>query len=68
MGTSALFVSAGGYHHHVGLNTWNGVGAPAPPAGSQGLRRYEIVLPDEAESRAGRIALARRGNRDGTRG
>lgn len=49
MGTSALFVSAGGYHHHVGLNTWNGVGAPAPPAGSQGLRRYEIVLPDEAE-------------------
>lgn len=49
MGTSALFVSAGGYHHHVGLNTWNGVGAPAPPAGSQGLRRYEVLLPDETE-------------------
>lgn len=49
MGTSALFVSAGGYHHHVGLNTWNGVGAPAPRAGSQGLRRYEVLLPDEAE-------------------
>lgn len=49
MGTSALFVSAGGYHHHVGLNTWNGAGAPAPPSGSQGLRRYEMVLPDETE-------------------
>ena len=42
----ALFVSAGGYHHHVGLNTWAGVGAPSPPAGAQGLDRFEIVLPD----------------------
>ncbi len=41
----ALFVSAGGYHHHVGLNTWAGPGAPAPPDGSRGLRRFEIVLP-----------------------
>ena len=42
----ALFVSAGGYHHHVGLNTWAGVDAPAPPDGAQGLDRFEIVLPD----------------------
>ena len=40
----ALFVSAGGYHHHIGLNTWNSAGA-APPAGSIGLRSLEIVLP-----------------------
>lgn len=45
----ALFVSAGGYHHHVGLNTWAGVGAPAPPPGSRGLRTFTIVLPDTAE-------------------
>ena len=41
----ALFVSAGGYHHHLGLNTWAGEGAPAPPPGSRGLREFEIVLP-----------------------
>ncbi len=40
----ALFVSAGGYHHHLGLNTWAGEGAPPPPEGSRGLRRFEIVL------------------------
>jgi catechol 2,3-dioxygenase len=43
----ALFVSAGGYHHHLGLNTWAGEGARRPPSGSRGLRRFEIVLPDE---------------------
>jgi catechol 2,3-dioxygenase len=42
----ALFVSAGGYHHHVGLNTWAGEGVPPPPEGSRGLRQFEIVLPD----------------------
>jgi catechol 2,3-dioxygenase len=41
----ALFVSAGGYHHHLGLNTWAGEGAPPPPEGSRGLRQFEIVLP-----------------------
>jgi catechol 2,3-dioxygenase len=44
----ALFVSAGGYHHHVGLNTWAGVGAPPPPPGARGLVRFEVVLPDGA--------------------
>lgn len=43
------FVSAGGYHHHIGLNTWLGQGAPAPPAGALGLRYFTIVLPDETE-------------------
>jgi catechol 2,3-dioxygenase len=43
----ALFLSAGGYHHHVGLNTWMGEGAPPPPAGARGLDRYEVVVPGE---------------------
>ncbi len=47
-GPSALFVSAGGYHHHIGLNTWAGVGAPPPPADAVGLRYYEIVVPGKA--------------------
>jgi len=47
-GSSAAFVSAGGYHHHVGFNTWAGVGAPPPPAGAIGLRHFEIVLPTPA--------------------
>jgi catechol 2,3-dioxygenase len=41
----ALFVSAGGYHHHLGLNTWAGEGAPPAPEGARGLRQFEIVLP-----------------------
>ena len=44
----ALFLSAGGYHHHLGLNTWQSQGAPAPPDGALGLDRYELVLPDAA--------------------
>lgn len=42
----ALFISAGGYHHHVGLNTWAGVGAPPPPPMTAGLRSFAVVLPD----------------------
>lgn len=38
----ALFVAAGGYHHHLGLNTWVGVGAPPPPANAVGLRGFTI--------------------------
>jgi catechol 2,3-dioxygenase len=48
-GPSALFVSAGGYHHHIGLNTWAGVGAPPPPADAVGLRHFVVLLPNEAE-------------------
>jgi catechol 2,3-dioxygenase len=38
----ALFVSAGGYHHHLGLNVWNGIGAPPPPEHAVGLRAFTI--------------------------
>jgi catechol 2,3-dioxygenase len=60
MGSSANFVSAGGYHHHIGLNTWVGVGAPPPPPGSIGLRWFSIHLPDAAalEQVAGRVLQA----------
>jgi len=39
----ALFVSAGGYHHHLGMNTWVGVGAPPPPENAVGLRSFTVV-------------------------
>ena len=48
-GGQAAFLSAGGYHHHVGLNTWAGVGAPAPPPGAIGLREFLVQLPNEEE-------------------
>jgi catechol 2,3-dioxygenase len=44
-GPGALFVSAGGYHHHIGLNTWAGVGAPPPSPGAIGLRHFVVRLP-----------------------
>jgi catechol 2,3-dioxygenase len=43
------FVSAGGYHHHLGLNTWAGRGAQAAPPGSAGLRRFTIELPAQRD-------------------
>jgi catechol 2,3-dioxygenase len=54
----ALFLAAGGYHHHIGLNTWQSQGAPPPPEGSLGLDRWELVLPSAAErdSAADRLA------------
>jgi catechol 2,3-dioxygenase len=48
----ALFLSRGGYHHHVGVNTWASAGAPAPPPGARGLDRFELVLAEEAELEA----------------
>jgi catechol 2,3-dioxygenase len=45
----AAFLSAGGYHHHVGVNTWMGEGAPAPSPGSLGLRHFTVIVPDAAE-------------------
>jgi catechol 2,3-dioxygenase len=48
----ALFVSAGGYHHHIGLNTWHSAGSGPAAPGTVGLRGYEIVLPDAAELEA----------------
>ena len=46
-GPGAMFVATGGYHHHLGLNTWESIGAPAPPPGSIGLRHFELLLPDD---------------------
>jgi catechol 2,3-dioxygenase len=44
---SASFVSAGGYHHHIGMNTWAGIGVPAPPEGAARLLSYELLLPSQ---------------------
>ncbi len=63
-GGSASFLAAGGYHHHLGINTWNGVGAPPPPPDAVGLRQWAIELPDEPAL----AALAARLERFGTAG
>lgn len=47
-GPSASFVSAGGYHHHIGFNTWSTKGAPPPPAHAPGLRFFTLRLPNPA--------------------
>ena len=49
MGAQAAFVSAGGYHHHIGLNTWQSRGAPPPPARSTGLFHLAILYPSRAD-------------------
>jgi catechol 2,3-dioxygenase len=46
-GVQALFISSGKYHHHIGLNTWNGVGAPKPPENSVGLKSYTLIYDNE---------------------
>ena len=46
---SAAFLSTGGYHHHVGINTWNGVGAAANPPDAVGLRYFTINLANQSE-------------------
>jgi catechol 2,3-dioxygenase len=58
--TGALFVSAGGYHHHLGLNVWGSRNAPRPPADSVGLREYTLLVPDPPAlgSVAGRLDAA----------
>ncbi|MCW2993967.1 MAG: Glyoxalase/bleomycin resistance protein/dioxygenase [Conexibacter sp.] len=57
---SAAFVSAGGYHHHLGFNTWRGEGAAPMPAGIVGLRHWTIVLAgvDEVETVRARVRAA----------
>jgi catechol 2,3-dioxygenase len=47
LGGSAAFLSAGGYHHHLGANVWESAGAPAPPPGSAALRHATLLLPDK---------------------
>ncbi len=47
-GTQAAFVSAGGYHHHIGLNTWESQGGSPPPQGTTGLYHVAILFPTRA--------------------
>ena len=49
VGDSAAFLSAGGYHHHLGLNTWESLGGSPPPAGATGLYHVAILYPTRAE-------------------
>jgi len=48
-GTQAAFISAGGYHHHLGLNTWESLGGRPPPRGSTGLFHTAILYPTRAD-------------------
>jgi len=48
-GRSAAFLSAGGYHHHIGLNTWESRGGPPPPHGTTGLYHFAILYPNRRE-------------------
>jgi catechol 2,3-dioxygenase len=48
-GDSAAFLSAGGYHHHIGLNTWESRGGTPPPKGHTGLYHVAILYPDRAQ-------------------
>jgi catechol 2,3-dioxygenase len=56
----AVFLSAGGYHHHIGLNTWASEGGPHPPPGARGMRWFDVLLPgrDELDQAAGRLEAA----------
>lgn len=56
-GGQATFLSWGGYHHHLGMNTWGGHGLLPPPPGVTGLRTFELVVPDDA-ARAAIVARA----------
>jgi len=53
----AAFVAAGGYHHHLGFNTWRGAGVPAAPAGIVGLREWTVELPAAGDVAAVRARL-----------
>ena len=48
LGNSAAFISAGGYHHHIGLNTWESLGGAPPAAGTTGLYHLAILYPTRA--------------------
>ena len=48
-GSQAAFISAGGYHHHIGLNTWESEGGSPPPPGTTGLFHVAILYPTRAD-------------------
>ena len=60
-GEQAAFLSAGGYHHHIGANTWESAGAPQAPPGSATLKQATLVLPDDAARDRIASAVARAG-------
>ncbi len=49
LGNQAAFISAGGYHHHIGLNTWESAGGQPPPPGTTGLYHLAILYPTRAD-------------------
>lgn len=64
------FVSAGGYHHHIGLNTWQGEGAPPPPTDAVGLRHFTVDFPnqpalDEVVARVEKAGISYNQTKDG---
>jgi catechol 2,3-dioxygenase len=63
LGVNAAFFAAGGYHHHIGANTWESRGAPQPPAGSAALRQVTLALVDEGERRRVLDRIGERGAR-----
>ena len=48
-GTEAAFIAAGGYHHHIGLNTWESLGGSPPPPGTTGLYHLAVLYPTRAD-------------------
>jgi catechol 2,3-dioxygenase len=48
LGSQAAFISAGGYHHHIGLNTWESAGGSPPPSGTTGLYHLAVLYPTRA--------------------
>lgn len=61
MGDRAAFLSAGGYHHHLGLNTWESLGGPPPPFGTTGLYHAAILYPDRNALAEALVRLDRAG-------
>ena len=60
-GAAAAFISAGGYHHHIGLNTWESLGGSPPPPGSTGLYHLAILYPTRAELAGALLRVLRAG-------
>jgi catechol 2,3-dioxygenase len=61
LGDSAAFLSAGGYHHHIALNTWESLGGSPPPPGSTGLYHHAILYPTRSALAAALRRLIRAG-------
>ncbi len=61
LGTQAAFISAGGYHHHIGLNTWESAGGSPPPPGTTGLYHLAVLYPDRRTLADALVRLVRAG-------